>query len=80
MSRMRPRQTIKVLDKVNNHHWEIFATQSVVIHPHGHPTVIDEYRREGFYISGIIFHPDGSTEVLSKKVADVRIAEWRAEP
>ena len=59
---------IKMLDKVNNTNWQIDQLQEVVIHPLGQVIVLKHYRRSGMFISGIIFHQDGSTEVLSKRI------------
>ena len=58
---------IEVLDKINNLSWKIAQDQSVIIDPNKNPIVLDDYRRKEMYISGIIFHHDGSSEVLSKR-------------
>ena len=58
---------IKMLDKINNQSWCYDQYQEVVIHPKGQVIVLEHYRRKDMFISGIIFHQDGSTEVLSKR-------------
>jgi hypothetical protein len=59
---------IEVFDHINDTVKEVsYHSTKVLIHPHGHPVVLEDYHREGFWIHGVIFHTDGSSEVFFKR-------------
>lgn len=58
---------VEVIDKVDNRIYFVSQKTDVLFDPNGNPIVIDDYRKEGFIITGVVFHTDGTTEVFSKR-------------